>query len=121
MSRHVFLIIMDDLNAKVGSNNLGHARAMGQQGCGVKNNNGERLIDFCELNDLVVGGTLFPHKVIHKLTWFSPNHRDKNQIDHLLINGKRCRSLKDVRVRRGDDVGSDHYLVVPNIKLKFQK
>ena len=94
---------------------------MGKQGCGVMNDNGERLIDFCELNDLVVGGTLFPHKVIRKLTWFSPNHRDKNQIDHLWINGKWRRSLQDVRVRRGADVGNDHHLVVANIKLKLRR
>ena len=39
----------------------------------VNNNNGSRLLDFCTLNQLVVGGTLFHHKDIHKGIWKSPN------------------------------------------------
>jgi len=41
---------------------------MGQHGCRTIYDNGEWLIDFCGLNSLVIGGTLFAHKEIHKLT-----------------------------------------------------
>uniref|UniRef100_A0A3P9H430 Endonuclease/exonuclease/phosphatase domain-containing protein n=1 Tax=Oryzias latipes TaxID=8090 RepID=A0A3P9H430_ORYLA len=109
--RHDVLIIMGDLNAKVGKDNSNNERAMGEHGCGTMNENGERLIDFCNTNNLVVGGTLFPHRDIHKLTWYSPNDRDKNQIDHMMIKEMWRRSLIDVRVKRGADVGSDHQLV----------
>ena len=68
-----------------------------------------------------MGGTLFPHKDIHKLTWYSPNGRDRNQIVHLLINGTWRRSLLDVKVKRGADVGSDHHLEVAILKLKLRK
>ena len=85
------------------------------------NNNGERLLECCGTFDLVIGGTLFPHPDIHKLTWCSPNGRDKNQIDHLVINGTWRRSLQDVRVRRGADVGSDHHLVTATLKVKLRK
>ena len=59
------------------------------------------LLKFALHNDFVIGGTFFPHKDIHKLTWQSPNGRDKNQIDHLMINGTWRHSLCDVRVMRG--------------------
>jgi len=114
-------IVMGDLNAKVGSDNTNHDRAMGKEGCGSMNNNGERLLELCMTYDLVVGGTLFPHREIHKLTWCSPNGRDKNQIDHLVINETWKRSLQDVRVRREADVGSDHHLVTADLKLKLRR
>ena len=64
-------------------------------------------------------GTLFPHQEIHKITGCSPNGRDRNQIDHLMINGKWWSSLRD-KVRRGADIGSDHHLVTACLKLKLK-
>ncbi|XP_012943709.1 uncharacterized protein LOC101861615 [Aplysia californica] len=119
--RHDLIVVMGDLNAKVGEDNTNYERTMGQHGTGTRNENGERLVDFCALNNLVIGGTLFPHRTIHKLTWNYPNGRDKNQIDHLVIGGMWRRSLQDVKVRRGADVGSDHHLVTARIKLKLKK
>ena len=55
------------------------------------NSNRERLLEFCTTYDLVIGGTIFPHHEIHKLTWCFPNERDKNQIGRLMINGTRRR------------------------------
>ena len=94
---------------------------IGSEGVGVTNENGERFLEFCAINDLVIGGTLFKHKDIHKFTWESPNHRDRNQIDHIAING-RCRgSLLDTRAMRGADVGSDHHLVIAKLRLKLTR
>ena len=61
-------IVMGDLNAKAGSDNTNYERAMGKEGCGSMNNDGERLLECCGTYDLVIGGTLFPHPDIHKLT-----------------------------------------------------
>ena len=77
-----------------------------------------RLIDFFGINNIII---LFAHKETQKLTWISPNQRDKKQIDHLLISGKWRKSLQDVRFRKGADVGSDHHLVVKHIKLKLKR
>ena len=38
-----------------------------------------------------------------------------------MINGTWRRSLQDVRVRRGADVGSDHHLVTATLKVKLRK
>ena len=94
---------------------------MGKHGCGSMNDNGERLANTCAVNNLVIGGTLFPHKEIHQLTWESPNGRDRNQIDHIMINRKWRGSLQDVRVKRSADVGSDHHLVIAKVKIKLRR
>lgn len=66
---HDVLLIMGDLNAKVGSKNKGRENIMGKHGIGVMNDNGERLTSFCQENRLLIGGTISQHKDIHKLTW----------------------------------------------------
>lgn len=62
-------IVMGDMNAKVGRDNTNYERAVGREGCGTINENGEWLVELCTIYDLFIGGTLFPHKDIHKLTW----------------------------------------------------
>ena len=119
--RHDVIIVMGNMNANVLDVNLGVERTMGRHGCGTINNNAERLVDFCADNSKVIGGTLFPHPATHKLTWISPNGRDKNQIDHIAITGTWRRSLLDVPVRRGADVGSDPHLMMARIRLKLRR
>ena len=45
---------------------------MGKEGLGDMNENGKELVDICALNGLSIGGTLFPHRRVHKATWRSP-------------------------------------------------
>ena len=118
---HDMLLILGDLNAKVGSDNTGREHVMGKHGIGTINDNGERLADFCEENNLLIGGTLFQHKHIHKTTWTSPYGTTKNQIDHVIINRRWRSSLQDVRAYRGADVASDHTLVLAVVSLKLRR
>ena len=39
---------------------------MGKYGIGNVNDNGKRLCNFCEENNMAIGGTQFQHKDIHK-------------------------------------------------------
>ena len=113
------LIVMGGINAKIGGDNTGFEEIMGQQG--LLNDNGERFANLCATSSLVIGGSLFQHKRIYKATWVSPDHHTENQIDHVCIKKKFRRSLQDVRVKRGADVGSDHHLLVARLKLKLKK
>ncbi|XP_041351123.1 craniofacial development protein 2-like [Gigantopelta aegis] len=105
---HDMLLVIGDFNAKVGNENTGKEQIMGENGCRIMNENGKQICELCEENNLVVGGTLFQHKDIHKLTWTSPDGSTINQIDHILINRKWRSSLHDVKARRSADVASDH-------------
>ena len=48
--------------------NWDYDKAMGKLGLGQRNDNGERLCECCGMNELVMTGTLFPRKYIHKAT-----------------------------------------------------
>ena len=117
--RRDMLILMGDLNAKVGSDNTGREKEMGKNGLGVMNENGELLADFCAFNELKIGGTLFPHRRCHKATLVSPDRQTENQIDHIVVRQRWGSSLQDVRAKRGADIGSDHHLVIAKLRVKL--
>ena len=107
------IIIMGDFNAKIGDDNQGLQHVMGRHdlgrySLGKRNENGDIFIELCANYDLIIGGSLFPHKDIHKPPWVAPNYRTINQIDHMAISKKWRRSPLDVRGYRGADVASDH-------------
>jgi hypothetical protein len=54
--KHDVTIVMGDLSAKAGNDNTGNERVMGRYDCGNINDNGERLVDLCGTNNLVIGG-----------------------------------------------------------------
>ena len=104
----------------IGSDNTGRERIMGRHGLGYLNENGERFADLCAFNDLVIGGSIFPHKTIYKATSISPDGRSSNQIDHIAIARKWRRSLIDARVKKGANVASHHHLLLGIIKVKLR-
>ncbi len=62
--------------------------AMRLFGIGTKTENGELLLKFCSNNDIVVGGTLFQNKNIHKYTWTTPDGQTRNMKEYIMINRK---------------------------------
>ena len=111
---------MGDLNAKIGSDYTGRERIMGRHTLGCLSENGEGFADLCSFKDLIINGSIFLHKTIHKATWISPDGRSSNQIYHIVIGRKGRRSLIDVRDKRGADVASDHHLLLETIKVKLR-
>ena len=104
VSKRDIIILMGDMNAKVGREHNGKEGVLGRNGAvGRMNENGELLTDFYEANELVIGGSLFPHKECHKVTWVSPDRRTQNQTDHVIISRRWGNSLQDVRAKRGAD------------------
>ena len=116
------VILMGDMNAKVGGYIPGDGCVVGSHGIGTRNDNGTRFVDSCQRHGLVIGGTIFPHKNVHKGTWRSPDGRTVNQIDHIAISAKHRSYLLDVRALRGADIGlTDHYLVQAKVKVRLSK
>ncbi|XP_065582594.1 uncharacterized protein LOC136041763 [Artemia franciscana] len=117
---HDLTCVAGDFNAKVGNDKSYCPEVLGSKGLGEINENGTLLVDFALTNDLIIRGTIFAHKTIHKYSWSSPDGRTHNQIDHLLINRKWKSSLQDVRAFRAADVASDHALMIARISLKLK-
>ena len=63
--------IIRDWNAKVGSQEM--PGVTGKLGLGVQNEAGQRLIQFCQENALVIANTLFQQYKRRLYTWTSPD------------------------------------------------
>ena len=63
----------------------------GKYGLGVQKEAGQRLIEFCQENTLVITNTLFQQDKRRLYTWASPDGQHWNQIDYTLCS-QRWRS-----------------------------
>ena len=116
------VVVMGDFNARVGSDVSPWGTVLGPHGFGDVNENGERLLDFCANNQLVLTNTWFQHKVIHKATWFRNGDRPRvgHMIDFVLVNKRFRNSVLDTRVYRSTLHESDHELVVSSLHFKIK-
>ena len=64
------LFVIGDWNAKVGSQET--PGVAGKFGLGVQNEAGQRLVDFCQENTLVIANTFFQQHKRRLYTWTSP-------------------------------------------------
>lgn len=106
-----YVILSGDLNARVGNQKI--PGIVGNKGEQVINKNGEHLREFCSFNELRVMNTFFEHKDIHKFT--RTDGHIYSIIDYIIANRKTALLIEDVRVFRGKDIYSDHYLVISKL------
>ena len=110
------LFIIGNWNAKVGSQET--PGVTGKFGLGVQNEAGQRLIEFCQENALVIANTLFQQHKRRLCTWASPDGRYQTQIDHILCSQRQRSSIQSAKTRPGADCGSDHELLIAKFRLK---
>ena len=113
------LCIIRDWNTKVGSQEI--LRVRGKFGLGVQNEAGQRLIEFCQENSLVIANTLFQQHKRWLYTWASPNGQYQNHIDYILYSQRWKSSIQSAKTRPGVDYGSDHELLIAKFRLKLKK
>lgn len=89
-------IILGDANAKIGKEDMWKIVADKHSLHEVTNDNGVRLLSFCEIAKPNVASTVSSQKHVHKGTWVAPNGVVKNQMDHFLVDQKRKSSILDV-------------------------
>ena len=116
------LIVIGDFNAKVGIQSEEDREVMGIYGIGERNERGDRLLDFCQMNSLFITNTKFKNaKPARCWTWESPDGKTRNRIDFILVNKSMLSSVQNSRAFPSMDTGSAHQLVMADIKLKLKK
>jgi len=77
-------ILLGDINAKVGIENIFEPTNGRESLHQDSNDNGVRLVYFATSKNLVDKSTMFPHRNIQKCTSTSPNGKTQNQKNHVM-------------------------------------
>jgi len=120
---HDMILVLGDFNAHLGSSRDNFRQTLGPFcNSSPRNTSGERLLDFCQRNNLSVSNTFFRHRNIQRNTYTSPDGKHHHLLDLILVNHRFRSSVLDTRVRRNarSFVDSDHELVVSKVRLKLR-
>ena len=99
------LFIIGDWNAKVGSQET--PGVTGKFGLGMWNEAGQRVLQFCQENALVIANTLFQQQR-EDSTHGHHQMVNTDQIDYILCSQRWRNSIQSTKTRPGADCGSDH-------------
>ena len=87
----------------------------------MRNEAGQRLIEFCQENALVIANTLIQQHKRRLYTWTSPDSQHQNQIDYIICSQRWRSSIQSTKTRPGAECGSDHELLITKFRLKLKK
>jgi len=103
-------IIIGDWKNVVGNDS--YRNIVGPHGQGRKNHGGQMLINFCEINGLIVINIWFRKPKRRRYTWKALGDRSRHQLDDIFLKHRFRNSVKDVQKLPGADIDSDHSLRV---------
>ncbi|XP_054737913.1 uncharacterized protein LOC129244320 [Anastrepha obliqua] len=119
--KHDINIIMGDFNAKVGKEET--TNVTGKFGLGDRNERENRLVQFCQEEEFIIGNTYYKLSERRLYTWKSPQdgmrNIIRNQIDYILINKRFKSSMIRAKTLPGADVPSDHNLLLATIRSRL--
>lgn len=119
VSSYDLLVVMGDWNAKIGA--AAELPVVGKYGLGKRNEAGDRMVEFCEANRLMISNTMFQQHSRRLYTWTAPNKLYKNQIDYICISQRWKSAISSVKTKPGADCGTDHQLLTGVIQVKLCK
>ena len=93
----------------------------GKFGLGVWNEAGQRLIEFCQENALVIANTLFQQPKRRLYKWTSADGQHQNQIDYIICSQRWRSSIQSAKTRLGAVCDSDHELLIAKFRFKMKK
>ena len=93
----------------------------GKFGIGIRNEGGQKLIEFCQENALVIANTLFQQHKRRLYTCTSPYGQHRNQNDCILCSQRWRNSIWSAKTRPESDCGSNNQLLTENFRFELQK
>ncbi|KAM9794705.1 uncharacterized protein LOC133163459 [Syngnathus typhle] len=113
------IILGGDLNGHVGRESDGFEGVHGEQGYGMRNAEGERILEFGNALELVLCNTLFKKDEAKLVTYSSGGC--KSTIDYIMVRKEDRVLVRDAKAIPGEECVSQHRLVIGDLTLRIKK
>ena len=117
-SRHGISFVLGDFNGHVGRSSLGYDGLHGGFGWGERNRDGERILEFADSLDMVVGNTFFKKDDEKLITYKSGNCA--TVIDYAVVQIEVMKKVKDIKVILGEECFSQHRLLIMDLMMEHR-
>ena len=110
------LVIGGDLNRHVGEEAEGYEECHGSWGYGIRNEEGERILEMTEELDVWLAKTGSQKSEEHRVTYKSG--KDATQLDYLLVRRRDRATVMDTKVTPREATTYQHQLLVMDVRRK---
>ena len=111
------VILLGDLNARVGRNHDIWHGVIGHHGVGNMNSSGLRLLSLCSEFGLAITNTFFQLRDMHKTSWMHTRSKHWHLIDYVIARRRNLNEVKITRVMRGTEFSTDHRQIRSTLRL----
>ena len=95
MNSQDIVLIIGDFNAKVGDKKVDDI--VGPCGIGKLNDRGNKLIEWCKTNEFTITNTWYQNHARRQWAWKSPDGKNENKIDYILIQKRFRNAIKTAK------------------------
>ena len=117
-SRHDICFVLGDFNGHLGRSSLGYGGIHGKFGWGELNRDGERILEFADSLDMVVGNTFFKKDDEKLITYNSGNCA--TVIDYAVVQIEVMKKVKDIKIISGEECFSQHRLLIMDLMMEHR-
>nr|VZI31871.1 unnamed protein product [Spirometra erinaceieuropaei] len=114
------LIVLGDLNARVGTDHTAWRGVLSPHGLRGSNDNGLLLLRTCAEHRLILTSTFFCLPEREKATWRHPRSRQWHLLDYVLVRRRDQRDVLVTKAIAGADGWTDHRLVISKMRIRLQ-
>nr|VZI25126.1 unnamed protein product [Spirometra erinaceieuropaei] len=114
------LIVLDDFNARVGTDHAAWSEELGPHGLRGSNYNVLLLLRTCAKHRLILTNTFFCLPEQGKATWRHPRSRQWHLLDNVLVRRRDHRDVLVTKAIAGADGWTDHRLIISKMRIRLQ-
>ena len=109
------LMICVDWNGHIGKETEGYEEAHGRRAYGVRNTEGERVLEFAVAHNMTISNSWFAKSDNHLITYESGGA--KTQVDYILVRKQHRKDIRDTKVIPGEECAPQHRLLVYDFRV----